>query len=278
MDMERIIILYMPVLHSGYISFLKKHANEGVESIYVLGEELVTEFTYFEKEIRAITPSDAVLAIKSFNLFKNVYALNQDSIEKLSENQIIMPNESTSRKFADKYLEKNNVTLDDVFLRWDEESVLSKAPPEYSIVSKEPFDKDTMSVALKESEKSSDWWRHVGAALVKNGELIYKVHNQHIPSEHTPYALGDPRDFIEPGTMSDISSALHSEQKIITNAAKDGIGLEGSSIYVTVFPCVVCAKLIAASGIKKCYFGGGHATFDGEKVLKAAEVEIILVK
>ena len=49
-------------------------------------------------------------------------------------------------------------------------------------------------------------------------------------------------------------------------------------MYVTTFPCPTCAKLIAYSGIKKLYAGGGYAVLDGELVLKAKGVKIIFVE
>ena len=63
---------------------------------------------------------------------------------------------------------------------------------------------------------------------------------------------------------------------IIAEAARSV--LEGASIYLSVFPCPDCAKLIAHSGIKKVYFSGGHASFDGEVNLRAEKVEIIFVE
>ena len=49
-------------------------------------------------------------------------------------------------------------------------------------------------------------------------------------------------------------------------------------MYVTVFPCPPCAKLIAYSGIKRLYCGGGYAVLDGEEVLKSNGVEIYFVE
>jgi dCMP deaminase len=99
-----------------------------------------------------------------------------------------------------------------------------------------------------------------------------------MPSEHSPYALGDIRDFIKAGEMSDLSSSLHSEKVIITMAARKGIPLEGTSLYVSTFPCSDCANWVACSGIKKVFFGGGHASFQGEDVLRSFGVELVYVK
>ena len=60
--------------------------------------------------------------------------------------------------------------------------------------------------------------------------------------------------------------------------AKRGIALEGASIYVTTFPCPVCAKSVALSGIKKVYYSKGYSLLDAEDILRAYGVEIVLVK
>lgn len=129
-----------------------------------------------------------------------------------------------------------------------------------------------------EAEKSSDWWRHVGAVVVKNGKVLLEAHNQHVPTDNAPYINGDPRDVIEAGKLGFISTAIHAEQLIVTEAARKGISLNGASIYMNVFPCLICAKLIAYAGIKKCFFRTGNAYLNVEDAMKKLGVEIIRVK
>ena len=40
------------------------------------------------------------------------------------------------------------------------------------------------------------------------------------------------------------------EQNAISDAARRGVSLEGATIYITHFPCINCAKILAAAGIK----------------------------
>jgi dCMP deaminase len=49
-------------------------------------------------------------------------------------------------------------------------------------------------------------------------------------------------------------------------------------LYVTVFPCPPCAKLIAYSGIKNVYCGGGYGVLDGEDILKSRGVKVFFVE
>lgn len=132
--------------------------------------------------------------------------------------------------------------------------------------------------AAKIAESSSDWWRQVGALIVKNGKVILESFNKHVPSQDMPYIDGDPRDFIEAGKSTDITTVLHAEQGLVSEAANRGISLKGASLYITTFPCALCAKAIAYAGVKKCYFREGWANLDGERILKLKGVEIIQVK
>ena len=135
-----------------------------------------------------------------------------------------------------------------------------------------------MKEAKARGENSSCWWRQLGATIVKNKKPIIETYNRHTPSEYSSYAHGDPRDFIEPGKLNHIATVLHAEQAAITEAARRGVSLKGTSIYTPVFPCGMCAKQIAFSGIKKCYFQTGSASLGGEEVMRANGVEIILIK
>ena len=69
---------------------------------------------------------------------------------------------------------------------------------------------------------------------------------------------------------------IHAEVNAISNAACEGIALEGSSMIVTAPPCLVCAKLIVQSGIKKVYFTSGDRwTHSGLAFLELNGIQLI---
>jgi dCMP deaminase len=145
-------------------------------------------------------------------------------------------------------------------------------------ISESEHDRDIIQLALTETEYSPDWWRQVGAILVKDGKILYKVHNTHLPTEQNPYYEGDPRDFVKAGVSSEIATSMHCEAWIVAEAARTGTSLEGTDLSVTDFTCPLCAKLVAHSGIKRLFFRKGHASVDGESILKEKGVQIIWVK
>ena len=44
-------------------------------------------------------------------------------------------------------------------------------------------------------------------------------------------------------------STVHAEQNAVADAARRGSSVEGCVAYVTHFPCINCAKIMAAAGI-----------------------------
>lgn len=85
---------------------------------------------------------------------------------------------------------------------------------------------------------------HVGCVIVSSGEhknrIIAAGYNGFLPGiAHNSYV----RDGHEQATV-------HAEQNAIADAARRGISVEGAIVYNTHFPCINCAKILAASGIK----------------------------
>lgn len=56
---------------------------------------------------------------------------------------------------------------------------------------------------------------------------------------------------IKPGTQYELCHAVHAEQNAICLAAKNGHRTEGTTIYVTGLPCLICTRLIINAGISK---------------------------
>ncbi|HEY4477415.1 MAG: hypothetical protein A3B25_03175 [Candidatus Ryanbacteria bacterium RIFCSPLOWO2_01_FULL_48_26] len=274
--MKPCLVLYMPVIHDGYRQLLRAYEKK-VARLYILGASLIHEHKYLVREIRALPPNDVRDILRTTTQFPFIKVLGRRRICALRDTYIITADEQITRRIAKRYFRRSRVRYVKSFLRWDESSVDTKAPTKYDRTSHAKNDRLLMQMARREAEKSSDWWRHVGAIVPLRSKMLV-AHNEHVPSEYAQYAYGDIRDFIPAGTKSDVCSAIHAEKNLIAQAARDGISLLGRSLYVTTFPCSDCARVIAYAGIKQCFFGGGHASFDGVGVLKAYGVELIFVK
>ena len=61
---------------------------------------------------------------------------------------------------------------------------------------------------------------------------------------------------------------VHAEQNAIGYAARNGIDTDGCIIYCTMTPCISCAKLVVAAGIKEFYYLTEYRLDDGLRFLE----------
>jgi len=273
--MKKVILAFVPVIHSGYIKFF---AND-IQDFFILGRDFSSEIPYLTREMRMLEPE---IVVKSLDfLGKNIKVLSKDNLTDFlsAYDEVIMPDEDISRHFMEKYLSTKKVVMEKVFLRWDKlisQAELKVAPDR--VVSTTVIDNEFMNEALKQAERSSDWWRQIGAVIVKGEQVIISGYNKHLPTNFSPYLNGDPRNNFDAGVRIDLCTSIHAEAGVIAQAAKQGISLEGAMVYVTTFPCPTCARLVAEAGIKKVFYSKGYSLLDAESILKGYGVEIVLVK
>jgi dCMP deaminase len=112
-----------------------------------------------------------------------------------------------------------------------------------------------MNIAKVVGTRSTCLRRQVGAVIVKDKRILTTGYNG-IPSglEHcTPISCFRMANDIPSGEKLDLCDGIHAEQNAIIHAAKHGINIDGSELYITLFPCFTCAKMIINSGIRKIY-------------------------
>jgi tRNA(adenine34) deaminase len=100
-----------------------------------------------------------------------------------------------------------------------------------------PEDIEYMKLALAEAEKAyQEGEVPVGAVLVKEGQVIQKVHNLR-------ERLKDP--------------SAHAEILVLRAGAEcfDSWRLSGTTLYVTKEPCIMCAGAIVHSRISRLVYG-----------------------
>ncbi len=268
------LVLYLPVIHQGHLKLFAKYRGA---DLYILDLTLVKKLKQPE-EIRAVDPSEIRKMVKALGFFNQVELLSERNVADLKGTKIILGQDQVSEQLAEKYFRRQKVTFEQVFLRWDEGNVKSSHPIQYDRVATDKFAQMMVGKAYLEGDKSSDWWRQVGALAVKDGIVLISAHNSHLPTENNQYVDGDPRDFIASGTMGEISGAIHAEEAIVGEVARLGMSLDGAEVYMNVFPCVRCARTLAAAGVKAVYFRTGNTYLHVEEELKAKGVEIVLVK
>lgn len=111
------------------------------------------------------------------------------------------------------------------------------------------WDQYFMGVALLSAKRSKDPNTQVGACLVNFDKRIvgigYNGFPRHIDDDSFPWTDGE--------TLSNSKYAyvVHAEANAILNATTP---LKDTSIYVTLFPCHECVKLIIQSGVREVIY------------------------
>ena len=79
---------------------------------------------------------------------------------------------------------------------------------------------------------------------------------------------------IPSGTRQEICYAVHAEQNAIIQAARLGVSIVGATLYCTHQPCVICAKMIINSGIRRVVYKEGYPDEFSLKLFREAEVNV----
>ncbi len=119
-----------------------------------------------------------------------------------------------------------------------------------------------MELAEKLATRSHCVKAQVGAVLTKDTRIISLGYNGPPAGTHNCDVEwpkeGCPRD-----SKGSCSLALHAEQNAILYAAKNNVSMQDATLYVTLSPCIACARVIYTTGIKKVYFKDSYAKFKG---------------
>ena len=103
--------------------------------------------------------------------------------------------------------------------------------------------------------------RHVGSIIVKDKRVIATGYNGAPAGIQSCEEKGEclrRKLNIESGTKHELCFAVHAEQNAIIQAARSGINTNGSTLYCTHQPCVICAKIIINAGIRRVVYKHGY--------------------
>ena len=103
--------------------------------------------------------------------------------------------------------------------------------------------------------------RHVGAIIVKDKRVMATGYNGAPAGIKSCEEKGEclrRKLNIESGTKHELCFAVHAEQNAVIQAARSGINTNGSTLYCTHQPCVICAKIIINAGIRRVVYKHGY--------------------
>jgi dCMP deaminase len=110
-----------------------------------------------------------------------------------------------------------------------------------------------LKIASVVAERSTCRRHHVGAVAVRNKHILATGYNGAASGLKDCLELGCLRDelSIPSGTRHEICRGIHAEQNVIIQASLHGVSLDGSTIYATHTPCILCAKMLVNAKIKR---------------------------
>jgi dCMP deaminase len=73
-------------------------------------------------------------------------------------------------------------------------------------------------------------------------------------------------------------ATVHAEQNAIVQAAKRGVSLNHSTLFVSIFPCFNCIKLLITLGVKRIVYNEEYESDNHDMCLKYIENSHILVQ
>lgn len=116
-----------------------------------------------------------------------------------------------------------------------------------------------MATAFLIASRSSCNRLNVGCVLVSSGEeknrIIAAGYNGFLPGAPHTSRVQDGHE----------QATVHAEQNAICDAARRGVKIDGATAYITHFPCIQCAKILAASGIAAIKY---HTDYRNQDLVK----------
>ncbi|OUQ60315.1 cytidine deaminase [Tyzzerella sp. An114] len=143
------------------------------------------------------------------------------------------------------------------------------------------WDEYFMEIAEIVKTRSTCLRRQVGAVIVKDNRIITTGYNG------APSGLMHCSDMgycereklnIPSGQRHELCRALHAEQNAIIQAANMGVSTQGATLYVTLQPCVICAKMAVNAGIIKIVYKGTYPDELSMRILNEADIELVVMK
>ena len=106
-----------------------------------------------------------------------------------------------------------------------------------------------MNIAHEVATRSTCDRKHVGAVIVREKTILSTGYNGSVRGMHHCDEIGHEME------NGHCVRTIHAEANAVVQAARNGVRIDDSEIYVTASPCYDCFKMIANAGISAIYYG-----------------------
>ena len=115
-----------------------------------------------------------------------------------------------------------------------------------------------MEAAKLYSKLSKCKRKQVACVAIRDNRIIATGINGTLPGQ--PNKCEDYQD-------NTLPTVVHSELNLVSFCAREGISLKGCTLYVTLSPCIHCAKMLVAAGIKEVVYDEVYRNTEGIEFL-----------
>ncbi|MDH4123315.1 MAG: cytidine/deoxycytidylate deaminase family protein [Thermoplasmata archaeon] len=132
-----------------------------------------------------------------------------------------------------------------------------------------------MNIAREVSKRSTCTRRQIGAIIVSDvGEIKSTGYNGNPRGMPHCEDIGCIRDDLKipSGTRLETCTAVHAEQNALIQA---GTNARGGTMYSTIVPCPICARMIMNAQIRRVVYSGDYSDKAGLDLLKQGSVEVV---
>jgi len=124
------------------------------------------------------------------------------------------------------------------------------------------FDDIYMDLASNLARRSHCVKMKVGAVIAKDTRIVSLGYNGPPAGTHNCDQEW-PGEGCARSSKGSCSLAVHAEENAILYAAKNKVDLQGATLYITLSPCLPCARMIYTTGIEKVYYLHSYAEYKG---------------
>lgn len=129
-------------------------------------------------------------------------------------------------------------------------------------MARKSWDEYFSEIAEKVATRGTCPRARVGAIAVKNKRIIATAYNGSLPGH--PHCDDVGCLIVDNHCVR----SLHAEENLVAQAAYNGVSLAGATIYLTLMPCLRCAKLLISAGIKKIVYSRKYDNAFGKEYLE----------
>jgi dCMP deaminase len=144
------------------------------------------------------------------------------------------------------------------------------------MIERPSLDEYFLEIAFVVGKRATCIRNHVGAVIVRDKRILSTGYNGAPSGMKHCLEIGCVRELekIPSGTRHEKCRAVHAEQNAIIQAAIHGVSIAGATLYCTHLPCILCAKMIINSDIKRVVYATPYPDSDSLDFFRDAGVKV----